>query len=139
MLVLIPWIMIYLLYSTIQPLNNSDQPEKSKTPKFISNSLITPSVWLYNHSKQVRQSLAINLHIHNLMIIINETYSNYKLISEKSIFKNWEQNFTLLFFWLVLVWPLRKQDVFQEFSDWFILKNSDWFIAYIYTIPLHFL
>ena len=35
--------------------------------------------------------LAIKLHIHNLIIIINETYFNCKLISEKSIFKNLEQ------------------------------------------------
>ena len=36
--------------------------------------------------------------------------------------------FHFAFFWLVLVWPLRKQDVFPQFSDWFNLKNSNWFI-----------
>jgi len=36
--------------------------------------------------------------------------------------------FHFAFFWLVVVWPHRKQDVFQQFSDWFILENSDRFL-----------
>ena len=34
--------------------------------------------------------------------------------------------FHFAFFLLVLVWPLRKQDVSRQFPDWFILKNSHW-------------
>lgn len=32
--------------------------------------------------------------------------------------------FHFAFFWVVLVWPIRKQDVFQQGSDWFILKTT---------------
>ena len=121
---------------SVQFNSGRDQSEKPKTSKFISKSLITPSVLLYNHLKQVRPSLAINLHIHNLMVIINETYSNYKFISEKSIFKNWEQvwNFRIqisLCFFLIgsyLTSSKAIKDFFRQFSDWFTLNNSDWFI-----------
>ena len=34
--------------------SGTEQSEKPKTPKFISKSLLTPLVWLYNHLKQVK-------------------------------------------------------------------------------------
>ena len=71
--------------------------------------------------------LAIGLHIQN--VLINSTYFKYKLISKKSIFKNdieskseiWLSLLHFAFFWLVLMWPHRKQDISQWLSDWFIL------------------
>ena len=36
--------------------------------------------------------------------------------------------FHFAFLLLVLVWPLRKQDVSRQFPDSFFLKKSDWFI-----------
>lgn len=77
--------------------------------------------------------------MHNLIIILIKpilALKNFSLIkyyywSVKSYLMKIENKTEILgpkfhfaFFWVVLVWLIRKQDVFQQGSDWFTLKTT---------------
>lgn len=103
------WFTIITVTSTLK---------RSKNLKCISNSLLDQTL-----------PLAFKLHMYNL----NLTYFNYKMLDKMSVLKNWDlksekSKFHSAFFWLVLAWPLKKQDIFRQFSDSFIFKNFDWFL-----------
>ena len=90
----------------------------SKNLKCISNSLLDQTL-----------PLAFKLHMYNL----NLTYFNYKMLDKMSVFKNWDwksekSKFHSAFFWLVLAWPLKKQDIFRQFSDLNIHFQELWLV-----------